>query len=176
AKPVDILEDIPIVVLVNAGSASASEIVAGALQDHKRAIIVGEKTFGKGSVQTILPMADNSALKLTTARYYTPSGNSIQATGIIPDITIEKVRVTRAEEDTSGRVKEADLSRHLVNDVDEENPEQQKDDQTGAKTGTENGEDDGKETRTESLATTDYGLYEALNVLKGLSIVYEMKK
>ena len=80
--------DFPIVVLVNGGSASASEIVAGALQDHKRAVVLGTKTFGKGSVQTILPLDDNSALRLTTARYFTPNGRSIQATGIVPDIVI----------------------------------------------------------------------------------------
>lgn len=175
AKPVDILNNIPIVVLVNAGSASASEIVAGALQDHKRAIIVGEKTFGKGSVQTILPMANNSALKLTTARYYTPLGNSIQATGIIPDIVIEKVTVTQADEDVSGRVKEADLSRHLENDNgDSDTTGQGKDapEPAAGKVVDENAE----ETEKASLATTDYGLYEALNVLKGLAIAFETKK
>ncbi|MBI1994636.1 MAG: S41 family peptidase, partial [Deltaproteobacteria bacterium] len=92
--------EFPIVVLVNGGSASASEIVAGALQDHKRAVILGTKTFGKGSVQTILPLDDNSALRLTTARYYTPKGRSIQATGIVPDIVMESVPLqeSKAEE------------------------------------------------------------------------------
>jgi len=177
AKPVDILDNIPIVVLVNAGSASASEIVAGALQDHKRAIIIGEKTFGKGSVQTILPMANNSALKLTTARYYTPLGNSIQATGIIPDIVIEKITVTQVNEDISGRVKEADLSRHLENDngdIDSDTTGQEND--TSEPAAEEDVDKNTEETEKVSLATTDYGLYEALNVLKGLSIVYEMKK
>src|SRR6185369_9180366 len=89
--------DFPMVVLVNGGTASASEIVAGALQDHKRAIILGTQTFGKGSVQTILPLDDNSALRLTTAKYYTPSGRSIQATGIVPDIVMENVLLTRAD-------------------------------------------------------------------------------
>ena len=92
AKPSEMFKDIPIIVLVNGGSASASEIVAGALQDHRRAIIMGERTFGKGSVQTILPMNDETALKLTTARYYTPSGRSIQASGIEPDMIVKNIK------------------------------------------------------------------------------------
>ena len=110
--------------LVNGGSASASEIVAGALQDHGRAIIMGTKTFGKGSVQTIMPMSNGAALKLTTARYYTPSGKSIQATGIEPDIITEDVKVTKNEQD-GDRLKEADLNRHL----DEEKSSDKKDEE-----------------------------------------------
>ncbi len=109
----------PMVVLVNGGSASASEIVAGALQDHKRAIILGTKTFGKGSVQTILPLDDNSALRLTTARYYTPNGRSIQATGIVPDIVIDNVPVQEAKAEEkrpqSSTVREENLPGHLQN-------------------------------------------------------------
>lgn len=160
AKPSDILNGAPIIVLVNAGSASASEIVAGALQDHKRAIIMGEKTFGKGSVQTILPMTNDSALKLTTAKYYTPSGRSIQAHGITPDITIEKVKVQTVETDMSA-VKEADLSRHLENE-----------DETGKETPEPVGEvKEENENNGIPLAKSDYALYEALNVLKGLVIL-----
>ena len=108
--------DFPMVVLVNGGTASASEIVAGALQDHKRAIILGTQTFGKGSVQTILPLDDNSALRLTTARYYTPSGRSIQATGIVPDIVMDNVLMTRAAgggKSAQQLLREENLPRHF---------------------------------------------------------------
>ena len=109
--------DFPIVVLVNGGSASASEIVAGALQDHKRAVVLGTKTFGKGSVQTILPLDDNSALRLTTARYFTPKGRSIQATGIVPDILLDSAPATdgKVEERRRPSLREENLPGHLLN-------------------------------------------------------------
>lgn len=156
AKPDDLLSGAPIVVLVNEGSASASEIVAGALQDTHRALIMGSQTFGKGSVQTILPMSNDAALKLTTARYYTPSGRSIQAEGITPDIVLDKLKLAAAEEDPH-RLKEADLNRHLSNgktDVKES-------DKRSKKKGKQQG----------SVVADDYALYEALNMLKGLVLV-----
>ncbi len=109
------VKTVPMITLVNGGSASASEIVAGALQDHKRSVVMGTQTFGKGSVQTILPLGNSTAIKLTTARYYTPNGQAIQAKGITPDILDESAR------DETGRLREADLEGHLSNGRDEEN-------------------------------------------------------
>lgn len=124
----DSLQGAPVVILINEGSASASEIVAGALQDHNRAVIMGQKSFGKGSVQTILPLKENAALKLTTARYYTPSGKSIQSEGIVPDILVEEIH--GEDEDDNKRfkfVREADLKGHLENN--QENKESGKEEQ-----------------------------------------------
>ncbi len=158
ATPDDILDAAPLVILVNQGSASASEIVSGALQDHRRAIIVGTPTFGKGSVQTILPLSNGTAVKLTTARYYTPSGRSIQAEGIKPDIELEQVRIS-AVESSLDPIKEADLSRHLSNGNGKK-----------SRKSADGKAEDGEE---ETLAQKDYQLYEALNLLKGLAIQRE---
>lgn len=157
AKPADLLDNAPVVVLVNAGSASASEIVAGALQDHKRAIIMGQKTFGKGSVQTVLPVSNAAALKLTTARYYTPSGRSIQVSGIEPDVTLVRVKVESLEDEEQNFITEENLSRHLDNNTEE----LQDGDEEAAQTGQD----------TVARLTEDYALQQALNVLKGLQIL-----
>jgi len=157
ATPATDIGDTPMVVLVNSGSASASEIVAGALQDHKRAVIMGTKTFGKGSVQTILPVRSGAALKITTARYYTPNGRSIQATGIIPDVVVEDLTVKkRGGADDTGRLREADLPHHLDNEKE-----------AAAK--------DAGAAKDKNLAESDYQLSQALSLLKGINVVRGIK-
>jgi carboxyl-terminal processing protease len=113
AKPGDLAHGLPVVVLIDAGSASAAEIVAGALQDHRRALVMGERSFGKGSVQTVLQTGPTTALRLTTARYYTPSGRSVQGGGIEPDIAVPQL--SDPDYKDRPRLREADLRRHLVN-------------------------------------------------------------
>ena len=147
AEPGELLPDVPVVVLVNGGSASASEIIAGALQDRGRAVIMGTQSFGKGSVQTVLPVSESKALKLTTSLYYTPSGRSIQAEGIVPDVVVERAQLTSLEQ--GNRLREADLNRSIEN--------------TGSKA----------ETETEAIATLredDNQVYEAFTLLKGINV------
>ena len=159
---------VPMVVLVNGGSASASEIVAGALQDHKRAIVMGTQTFGKGSVQTIMPLGNNTAIKLTTARYYTPSGRSIQAKGITPDVIVEEPGAQPL-----ARLREADLQRHLSNGDERKDAEKSAKPKPAAAAPAANGEA-GKP--VELGTKDDFQLQQAMNHLKGLPVLAKSDK
>ena len=176
ARTPDSIQGVPIVVLVNAGTASASEIVAGALQDHGRAIVMGTTTFGKGSVQTILPLTNEKAIKLTTARYYTPNGKSIQAEGIIPDIWVDRSKVTPAKSNP-WRIKEKDLPKHLEGDSDGSKLETDFDDSDNpVLMDPDSSEPPSYYSNNMELAIRDYQLNEALTLLKGLHILNRMKK
>ena len=167
------LKQVPMVVLVNGGSASASEIVAGALQDHKRAVIMGTQTFGKGSVQTILPIGNGTAIKLTTARYYTPGGRSIQAKGIVPDIVVEDPAMP-SDEDFG--IREADLERHLSNGLEpKEEPAAKPSDVIKQPPSDKPKSDKDKKPVPlepgEIVSKNDFQVNQALNLLKGLQIL-----
>lgn len=151
ADPADASEGVPMVALINGGSASAAEIVAGALQDHKRAVLMGTDSFGKGSVQTVLPLNNDRALKLTTALYFTPNGRSIQAQGIVPDIVVERARLTQDAQPEN--LREADLAGHLGNGNGGPDKPSGQGGQGGAR-----------------LQDDDYQLSQALNLLKGLNL------
>jgi carboxyl-terminal processing protease len=161
------IKSVPMVVLVNGGSASASEIVAGALQDHKRAVVLGTQTFGKGSVQSIVPLTNNTAIKLTTARYYTPAGRSIQAKGITPDFLVEE---TPDGDITAFRMREVDLNRHLSNDKEAE-------DKPRIPSATNQVNEKLKDRKPiEFGSADDYQLQQAMNHLKGVPVQVAKKK
>jgi carboxyl-terminal processing protease len=164
AKTGDILGNLPMVVVVNGGSASASEIVAGALQDHRRAIVLGTKTFGKGSVQTIIPLGGQGAIRLTTARYFTPSGRSIQAAGIEPDIVVEPARIEKVDQPRGRR--EADLRGALRNEQ-----QQQRQVPPGAQPTPQSGPTPETEVDPTAIdSPADYQLARAFDLLRGLSL------
>jgi carboxyl-terminal processing protease len=171
----DGVKQVPMVVLVNSGSASASEIVAGALQDHKRAVVMGTRTFGKGSVQTILPIGNGTAIKLTTARYFTPGGRSIQAKGIEPDIVVEDPNLPSEEEGLG--IREADLDKHLSNPNGGETPPVAKPDSDIKAPPSDKPRQEGQDKKPAALepgeivSKNDYQVNQAVNLLKGLQIL-----
>jgi len=177
AKPGDIARGLPMVVLINSGSASASEIVAGALKDHKRAVILGTRSFGKGSVQSVIPISNSSAIRLTTARYYTPSGVSIQARGIVPDIEVELARIEAVE---GGIVREEDLRGALDSSKETEDTAGSDDASTNPDENAENngasesgeGEDN---TDRPDQSQIDYQLVRALDLIRGVAVFGALK-
>ena len=166
ARKGDLANGKPIIILLNGGSASASEIVAGALQDHKRAIVLGTRSFGKGSVQTIIPLGNDGAMRLTTALYFTPSGRSIQKVGIEPDIVVEQARIEPI--DSRRRHRESDLRRAL-NNGENKNPTKKKQNDPDSRLDSNQDSEDNKEIKNEKRQ--DFQLRRALDLLRGISIL-----
>ena len=185
AKPGDIARGLPMVILINSGSASASEIVAGALKDHKRAVILGTRSFGKGSVQSVIPISNTSAIRLTTARYYTPSGVSIQGLGIVPDIEVEMARIEPVE---GGVMREEDLKGALDGSEDDDNAGDGTGSDSLSDTGSDTGSDDSNDADTDAdsaqddtpeepvdRSKVDYQLARALDLIRGVAVFGALK-
>jgi len=171
ATPGDILVGAPLVILINGGSASGSEIVAGALQDHHRAVVIGTKSFGKGSVQSVIPLDRTHGMKLTTALYYTPKGRSIQAKGIEPDIEIKHIRIAEDKANKDNVIeglRESDLNKHLESQGGSKGKSKQKKDVQADASGIKDA-DASKDKKEKPLVHRDYQLHQALLVLKSMT-------